>query len=544
MSTITTRSGKGSPLTNNEIDDNFTNLNTDKYQSGDTPTFAGLTTTADVRFLDSDSSNFVAFQAPATVSSNVTWTLPGADAGTSGYALVSDGSGTLSWAAAGATISQDEATNTNFNLYFASTTSGALTAVNYDSGLSYNPSTGTLTSSVVDATTLKIGSTSVTATATELNILDGVTSTAAELNILDGVTATAAELNYNDITTLGQVEASKTVTANASGNVKWGDSQLINIGDSNDLQIYHDGSNSYIDDNGTGNLNIRAINLVLGKSGTAETMIEAVADGAVTLYYDNAATLTTTSTGVDVTGDISAENLSINNVANVFSLASTGDITSGQTISAPSIDATSSLGGYNLYVGDSLYPTPAGHYTGIWFDAGLSEGYFAGSWMFSDSTNISATGNEYLKINWFGSTDIEASVGAFNIGGISGGSTTLNVTGTVTATGDVIAYYSDDRLKNNLGKIENALEKVESLEGFYYEANEKAQELGYEVKREVGISAQSVEKVMPEVVAPAPIDEQYLTVKYERLVPLLIESIKELSVEVKELRAEVKELKG
>jgi len=98
----------------------------------------------DVRFSDADSSNFVAFQAPATVSSNVTWTLPGADAGTSGYALVSDGAGTLSWAAAGATISQDEATNTNFNLYFASTTSGALTAVKYDSGLSYNPSTGTL----------------------------------------------------------------------------------------------------------------------------------------------------------------------------------------------------------------------------------------------------------------------------------------------------------------------------------------------------------------------------------------------------------------
>ena len=98
----------------------------------------------DVRFMDADSSNFVAFQAPATVSSNVTWTLPDADASVSGYALVSDASGTLSWAAAGATISQDETTNTNFNLYFASTTSGALTSVNYDTGLSYNPSTGTL----------------------------------------------------------------------------------------------------------------------------------------------------------------------------------------------------------------------------------------------------------------------------------------------------------------------------------------------------------------------------------------------------------------
>jgi hypothetical protein len=100
---------------------------------------------SDLRFADSDSSNHVGFQAPATISSNVTWTLPNADAAVSGYALVSNAAGTLSWAAAGATVSQDETTNTNFNLYFASTTSGALTAVKYDTGVHYNPSTGIIT---------------------------------------------------------------------------------------------------------------------------------------------------------------------------------------------------------------------------------------------------------------------------------------------------------------------------------------------------------------------------------------------------------------
>jgi hypothetical protein len=59
----------------------------------------------------------------------------------------------------------------------------------------------------------------VTSTAAELNILDGVTSTAAELNIVDGVTSTATELNYNDVTTLGTVQTSKTVTADSSGTV-------------------------------------------------------------------------------------------------------------------------------------------------------------------------------------------------------------------------------------------------------------------------------------------------------------------------------------
>jgi predicted secreted protein len=104
-----------------------------------------LNAQADLRFGDADSSNYVALQAPATVSSNVTFTLPAAD-GTSGQALVTDASGNLSFAAAGATISSDTATNTDFLLYFAATTSGALTAVKQDSGLIYNPSTGTLTS--------------------------------------------------------------------------------------------------------------------------------------------------------------------------------------------------------------------------------------------------------------------------------------------------------------------------------------------------------------------------------------------------------------
>jgi len=68
--------------------------------------------------------------------------------------------------------------------------------------------------------TLKLGGTTVTSTAAELNILDGVTSTAAELNILDGVTATATELNYNDTgAAVGTVVASKTVTADANKDV-------------------------------------------------------------------------------------------------------------------------------------------------------------------------------------------------------------------------------------------------------------------------------------------------------------------------------------
>ena len=109
-------------------------------------------------------------------------------------------------------------------------------------------------------------------------------------------------------------------------------------------------------------------------------------------------------------------------------------------------------------------------------------------------------------------------------------------TGDIVATGTITAYYSDDRLKTKLGNIENALEKVLSLNGFYYQPNAVAQELGYTVKTEVGVSAQEVEKVLPEVVVPAPVDNKYLTVHYERIIPLLIESIKELKSEIEELK--------
>jgi hypothetical protein len=100
-------------------------------------------------------------------------------------------------------------------------------------------------------------------------------------------------------------------------------------------------------------------------------------------------------------------------------------------------------------------------------------------------------------------------------------------TTSIRVAGNIIAYYSDMRLKTYLGKIENAVDKVKQLEGFYYEANEIAQKLGYKPKREVGVSAQAVQEVLPEIVTEAPINANYLTINYERITPLLIEAIKE-----------------
>ena len=113
-------------------------------------------------------------------------------------------------------------------------------------------------------------------------------------------------------------------------------------------------------------------------------------------------------------------------------------------------------------------------------------------------------------------------------------------TGELRATGNITAYYSDERLKDMHGKIEDALDKVESINGYYYKENEKAKQLGYDNdKMQVGVSAQEIEKILPEVVTKAPIadeiEEDYKTVYYDKLVPLLIEAIKELNQKVKDL---------
>jgi hypothetical protein len=122
-------------------------------------------------------------------------------------------------------------------------------------------------------------------------------------------------------------------------------------------------------------------------------------------------------------------------------------------------------------------------------------------------------------------------------GSLGIGTAASGTTGEIRAFNNITAYYSDDRLKTRLGNIENALDKVKTLDAFYYEANQTAQDLGYTPIREVGISAQQVQAVMAETVAPAPADDKYLTVRYERLVPLLIAAIKELEAKVAVLEA-------
>jgi hypothetical protein len=114
---------------------------------------------------------------------------------------------------------------------------------------------------------------------------------------------------------------------------------------------------------------------------------------------------------------------------------------------------------------------------------------------------------------------------------------TLAVTGAITATGDITAFFVSDRnLKQNIVNIENSLDKVSKLNGVYYnwtkEALEKHKHLVDE--KEVGVIAQDVEAVLPELVATR--EDGTKAVRYERLCAVLIESIKELKKEIEELK--------
>ena len=154
----------------------------------------------------------------------------------------------------------------------------------------------------------------------------------------------------------------------------------------------------------------------------------------------------------------------------------------------------------------------------------------------NDSTNVTAAGalmdSECTSL---------ASVKAINQGltttsdvrfdSIGIGTAAPGTSGVIRATNDIVAFYSsDERLKDDIEEIPNALSRVEDIKGVFFNWNDK--QSVYE-GRDVGVLAQDIEKVLPELVTDR--DNGYKAVKYEKLTALLIQAVKELSAKVKEL---------
>ena len=269
-----------------------------------------------------------------------------------------------------------------------------------------------------------------------------------------------------------------------------------------------------------------------------------------------------TINGADVTGNITGQAGSVANALTAGTYLTSGGTYNGAAARTFAVDATSANTVSKVVARDASGNFSAGTITATLSGAATSAttatniaggaanqiSYQSGAGATAFATAPSASGQ---VLGWNGSafawvTTIATATSAttattatalttgnnYQVNSLGVGTAGSGTAGEIRATNNITAYYSDDRFKTNLGNIPNALAKVLTLNGFYYEANELAQSYGYEKKLEVGVSAQQVQAVQPEVVAPAPIDENYLTVRYERLVPLLIEAIKELNAKV------------
>lgn len=157
------------------------------------------------------------------------------------------------------------------------------------------------------------------------------------------------------------------------------------------------------------------------------------------------------------------------------------------------------------------------------------------------------TGGNTTGFAWLSSSGSGGSISSDTnliVRSVAAGSITNTDIGTIKAQNDIVAFASDKRLKENITPILSALQKVDSISGFTYTFNDLAASYGFNKNiKYPGVFAQDIQQVLPEAVRPAPFDpgtgENYLTVQYEKIVPLLIEAIKELSREVKELKSKL-----
>jgi len=129
------------------------------------------------------------------------------------------------------------------------------------------------------------------------------------------------------------------------------------------------------------------------------------------------------------------------------------------------------------------------------------------------------------------------------IGADADPSVALHVTGEGYFTSNITAYYSSDiSLKDNIRPIESAIFKVQQIRGVEFDWNEKSTELQQEKGHDVGLIAQEVEKVLPEIVQIR--EDGIKAIQYEKVVPLLVEAIKEQQVTIENLTKRIELLEN
>jgi len=399
--------------------------------------------------------------------------------------------------------------------------------------------------------------------------LNGNATSANQVNNDFDVAVSGNGLSVNPNSFNGSANVTATVTSNATSN------------SSPNTLVYRDPSGSFnataVTANLTGNVTGNADTSTLAADATklaTPRLINGVAfDGTSDITIDAATvgtlTMGTSGTGLSGSASFSGANTtftvtsnatSANNNSTIVSRNASGNFSANQITasllgnanSATVLQTARTINGI-AFDGSQNITIPVGGSTLTLATAGPglsgSATYDGQSPItFTVTSNATPTNTVNAIISRDSAGGFEAQDVQFDSFGV--GTAPSGVTGEIRATGDITAFFSDLRLKHNIKPLDNALEKVCSLRGVTYEPNEVALSYGFQKEEHVGVIAQEVEAVLPQIVKRAPFDssytsdneeysvsgEEYKTVKYEKLVPLLIEAIKELKEEVERLK--------
>jgi len=248
-----------------------------------------------------------------------------------------------------------------------------------------------------------------------------------------------------------------------------------------------------------------------------------------------------------VKGDIATDSLDfITNTSSRMFINSSGNVGIGTT--SPT-DKLAVDGNISIFSANKLYNGSAADSAGISFPSNVVriDGY-SGITFNSSTTNIGSQ-TERMRITNSGNVGIGTTGPSYKLdvvgdARITSGSLGVGVApnatdGRIDASNDIVAYStSDQRLKENVTPIENALEKVKTLTGVEFDWKEETAHVHGYHGHDVGIIAQDVQAVLPEAVRTN--DSGYLSVRYEKMIALLIEANKELAARVEELEKKLK----
>ena len=241
------------------------------------------------------------------------------------------------------------------------------------------------------------------------------TVVASFVNVTGSGTSTT-QLRVIGISTLNSVNISGDLTFSGNNDIYLKDNGVVNFGNSNDLQIYHNGSASVIRDAGTGGLQIDSDNEITLAKSTGENMLVATTDGSVSLYHDNSKKFETLGTGVTVTGTTFTNQLNVsgistfNNQLNVFSNINTTGAITATTFSGNATTASyATLSGVSTYSntsGIATYASNSGIATNVIGGVGaLSQlsvsgvATFTSGPLFIGTDTSTGTSNQLIQIN-------------------------------------------------------------------------------------------------------------------------------------------------